>query len=199
MTKQLPEGVSQVKLWDVGTRLFHWSLVICVCSAWFLGKFGPNIMTLHFYFGYAVIALLVFRIVWGLFGPAPARFSHFLFGPAATLRYAKTLKNPTPSYWPGHNPIGALSVFAMLAALIVQVSTGLFADPDDYINVGPLADMVSSEANRSATKLHHQMALLIAVFVVLHVAAIAFYKRFKGENLVTPMLTGWKLVRKDKG
>ncbi|MEQ9694780.1 cytochrome b/b6 domain-containing protein [Shimia sp. SDUM112013] len=198
MTKQIPEGVSREKIWDIGTRLFHWALVICVVAAWGLGKFGPNIMTLHFYFGYAVIALLVFRILWGLVGPAPVRFVNFIYGPGKTLKYAATLKDRKPSYWPGHNPIGALSVFAILAILIAQVSTGLFADPDDYINVGPLADMVSSGTNRTATRLHNQMSTVILLLVLLHVAAILFYKRFKGENLVTPMITGWKLVRKDR-
>ena len=198
MTKQIPEDVSRVKIWDIGTRLFHWALVICVVAAWCLGKFGPNVMTMHFYFGYAVIALLVFRIVWGLVGPAPARFSSFLFGPGPTLRYMATLNDRKPSHWPGHNPVGALSVFALLGILFVQVSTGLFADPDDYVNVGPLASMVSSETNRTATQIHNLFASVILLFVLLHVGTIAFYKCYKGENLVTPMITGWKLVKKNR-
>ncbi|MDV4144804.1 MULTISPECIES: cytochrome b/b6 domain-containing protein [Shimia] len=198
MNKQITEDVSQEKIWDIGTRLFHWALVICVAAAWGLGKFGPNIMTLHFYFGYAVIALLVFRVIWGLVGPAPVRFASFLYGPRTTLRYLRTLGTPKPSYWPGHNPMGALSVFAILAALIAQVGTGLFSDPDDFINVGPLAGYVSSEANRTATFIHNRMLWVILALVVLHIAAIAYYKRFKGENLVTPMITGWKPVRRDE-
>lgn len=198
MSDQIPEGVKRVKLWDIGLRLFHWALAICVCASWYLGQFGPNIMTLHFYVGYTVIALLVFRVVWGLVGPPPARFSHFIYGPVTTARYVATLRDRKPSYWPGHNPVGALSVFALLAALIAQVSTGLFADPDDYINVGPLADMVSSETNRTATWVHNRVKWLILALVVLHIAAIVFYKRYKGENLVTPMITGWKLVRQPK-
>ena len=198
MTKQVPEDVSRVKTWDIGTRLFHWVLVICVVAAWCLGQFGPNVMTLHFYFGCAVIALLVFRIVWGLVGPAPARFSNFLFSPGPTLRYMATLKDRKPSYWPGHNPVGALSVFALLATLVVKVSTGLFADPDDYVNVGPLASMVDSETNRTATQIHNLFALVILLLVLLHVEAIAFYKFYKGENLVRSMITGWKLVKKNR-
>lgn len=195
----LPQGVTREKIWDIGTRLFHWALVICVGAAWGLGKFGPNIMTLHFYFGYAVIALLIFRVVWGLVGPAPIRFSHFIYGPRTTLRYLSTLRDRKPSYWPGHNPMGALSVFAILALLIFQVSTGLFVDADDYINVGPLAGYLSSEGNRTATFLHNRAALAILAIVILHIAAIGYYKRVKGENLVTPMITGWKLVRRNKG
>ncbi|MCW8843195.1 MAG: cytochrome b/b6 domain-containing protein [Rhodobacteraceae bacterium] len=198
MSDQIPKNVTHEKTWDIGTRLFHWALVICVGAAWGLGKFGPNIMTLHFYFGYAVIALLVFRVVWGLVGPAPVRFASFLYGPRTTLRYLSTLGQRKPSYWPGHNPVGALSVFAILAVLIMQVSTGLFADPDDYINVGPFADLVSSKANRTATFLHNRIALAILILVILHIAAIVFYKRFKGEDLITPMFTGWKKVRRDQ-
>jgi cytochrome b len=198
MSDQLPRGVTREKLWDPALRLFHWALAICVGAAWGLGKFGPNIMTLHFYFGYAVIALLVFRVVWGLVGPAPARFAHFLYSPATTGRYLSQLFERKPSYWPGHNPLGALSVFALLIVLILQVTTGLVSDPDDYVNVGPLADMVSSETVRSATSLHNRLAPVILILVVLHLAAIAFYKRYKGENLVLPMITGWKLVRRDR-
>ncbi len=198
MTEQTAENVTREKIWDIGTRLFHWALVICVAAAWGLGKFGPDIMTLHFYFGYAVIALLIFRVVWGLVGPAPVRFASFLYGPGTTLRYLRTLGSRKPSYWPGHNPLGALSVFVILAALIVQAGTGLFADPDDFINVGPLAGYLSSEGNRTATFIHNRAALLILVLVILHIVAIAYYKRVKGENLVTPMITGWKLVRRTR-
>ncbi|MCT4608465.1 MAG: cytochrome b/b6 domain-containing protein [Pelagimonas sp.] len=198
MNQQSAETVERRKIWDIGLRLFHWALVICVGVAWGLGEFGPNVMTLHFYFGYAVIALLVFRVIWGLVGPAPARFVHFLYGPGTVLRYAKTLFQRKPSYWPGHNPLGALAVFAILGVLFLQVVTGLFADPDDYINVGPLAHWVSSDGTRLASQLHELASKLILALVVIHVAVIGFYKRFKGENLVTPMITGWKLVRKDR-
>ena len=99
---------------------------------------------------------------------------------------------------PGHNPVGALSVIALLGILIVQVSTGLVADPDYFVNVGPLASMIRSETNRTATQIHNLFALVILLFVLLHVGAIAFYKCYKGENLVLPMITGWKLVKKDR-
>lgn len=198
MTDELPKGVTRAKIWDPGIRLFHWALVIAVCGAWYLGKFGPNIMTLHFYFGYSVIALLGFRILWGLVGPAPARFASFLYGPGTTARYLATLPDRKPSYWPGHNPVGALSVFALLAVLIVQAGTGLFSDPDDYINVGPLASEVSSDTSRLATRIHTRVYWLVLALVVLHLGAIAFYKRYKGEDLVTPMITGQKLVRLPK-
>ncbi|MHC0052660.1 cytochrome b/b6 domain-containing protein [Actibacterium sp. D379-3] len=188
----------RVRLWDPLLRLFHWALAVCVIVGWGLGKFGPDVMTLHFYFGYAVIGLLGFRLVWGLIGPGPARFSQFLYGPRATLDYARHLRDRTPSYWPGHNPLGAISVFVLLGLLVAQVATGLVADPEDYINVGPLADRVSTATSRSATAWHETLSSLIALMVVVHVAAIAFYKRWKGEDLIRPMITGWKqVIRRD--
>ncbi len=189
------DDVTLVRLWDPALRLFHWSLAVCVTGAWGLGKFGPNVMTLHFYFGYAVIVLLGFRIMWGLVGPRPARFASFVYGPGTTLRYVASIGKRSPSYWPGHNPVGALSVFALLGALMVQVGTGLFADPDDYVNVGPLADQISSQGRRTATWLHNRMAWAVLALVALHLSAIVFYKTYKGENLIRPMITGWKHVR----
>lgn len=199
MTEQKTEaeqGLERVKLWDPLLRVFHWALVFCVVTTWILGEFGPNTMTIHFYLGYAVIGLLAFRIIWGLIGPASARFSHFIYGPKTTIAYVKTMPAKKPSYWRGHNPVGALSVFAILGLLMAQVATGLFVDADDFINVGPFAHLLDSAGVRLMTKLHHQFAPLILILVLIHVGAIVFYKRYKGENLVTPMITGWKLVRK---
>lgn len=197
MSKQIPEGVTKVKLWDPLLRSFHWLLVICVGAAWYLGQFGPNVMTLHFFFGYAVIGLLAFRVVWGLVGPAPARFAHFVYRPRTVLQYLSKMGKREPSYWPGHNPAGALAAFVLLLALVVQVGSGLFVDPDDYINVGPLAGMIDREGNRLATQIHNFTAVLILAMVVLHIGAIAFYKVYKRENLAAAMVTGWKWVRKD--
>lgn len=187
-----------MRLWDPALRMFHWALVICVFTAWGLGQFGPSIMTLHFYAGYAVIALLAFRLLWGLFGPPPARFSHFLYGPGTTLRYLSSAGKRKPSYWPGHNPVGAMSVFLLLGVLIAQVGTGLISDPDDFINVGPLADMVSSDTAKEANRWHYRISRVILALVVLHLCAIAFYRFWKREDLVRPMITGWKLVKRDR-
>ena len=197
-TKDLPQGVTRVKLWDPALRLFHWALVICVVTTWVLGRFGPNIMTLHFYLGYAVIGLLAFRLVWGLVGPAPARFTHFIFGPRTTLAYMSKVARREPSYWPGHNPMGALAAFGLLALLAVQVATGLFTDPEDYVNVGPLAQHVDIETARAALSWHYRGSLALLALVGLHVGAIAFYKLWKREDLVRPMITGWKAVREDR-
>lgn len=184
----------RVKLWDPLVRGFHWLLASLVIVAWLLGKFGPSVMTLHFWCGYAVIALLVVRLVWGFVGPRSVRFQDFLYSPKAIAAYAKHLFRRQPSYWPGHNPLGGLSVFAMLAALLWQVGTGLISDPEDYINVGPLANDVGSELAVKAVGWHHTGSTLILILVALHVAMILFYAFWKRENLIKPMIDGWKLV-----
>lgn len=186
-----------VKLWDPLLRGFHWLLAALVITAWCLGQFGPDVMTLHFWCGYAVIALIAFRLIWGFVGPAPARFFHFIKGPGPVLRYMRHMGAREPSYWPGHNPMGGLSVLALLAALSAQTATGLIADPEDYINVGPLASRVSHDTATAAVGWHDRIGMIILLLVLLHVGVVLFYRFWKRENLVRPMLTGWKLVRRD--
>ncbi|MDS9466595.1 cytochrome b/b6 domain-containing protein [Paracoccus sp. MBLB3053] len=185
----------EVTLWDPFLRGFHWSLAVFVILSWCLGQFGPAQMTLHFWCGYVVTGLLIFRLIWGFVGPAPARFSHFLRGPAAIAGYLRGIFMREPSYWPGHNPLGALSVIAMLAALAAQVTTGLISDPDDFINVGPLAGLVEPATRSRAVGWHEFGANLVLVLVLVHVAVILFYRFWKREDLVRPMLTGRKQVR----
>lgn len=184
------------RIWDPALRAFHWSLAALVIANWLLGKLGPSDMTLHFWLGYAILGLLAFRLVWGLVGPGPARFACFVRGPRAVLGYLREMPRARPSHWPGHSPVGALAVLAMLGVLILQGTTGLFADPDDYINVGPLASRVGSDTSRAALRWHHRGADLILALVVLHVAVIAFYRLWKREDLVRPMITGWKWVQR---
>lgn len=195
MPGPVPNRVRAVRLWDPLLRGFHWLLAFFVIAGWCLGQFGPAKMTLHFWCGYVVAGLLLFRLVWGFVGPPPARFAHFIRGPGAIAGYMRGMFLREPSHWPGHNPLGALSVIAMLAALAAQVSSGLVSDPDDYINVGPLASYVSSATRARAVGWHELGANLILVLVLLHIAVILFYRFWKREDLVRPMLTGVKQVR----
>lgn len=186
----------RVRVWDPALRLFHWLLAVLVIANWLLGQFGPNVMTLHFWLGYAILALLVFRVVWGFVGPEPARFRSFLRGPGAIIGYARGMFRRAPSHWPGHNPLGALSVVAMLVALSVQVGTGLISDPLDYVNYGPLSDKVDSDTARKAVGWHRLGGNIIFLLVVVHLAVILFYRLWKNEDLIRPMITGWKWVRR---
>ncbi|WP_282602238.1 cytochrome b/b6 domain-containing protein [Paracoccus sp. PARArs4] len=190
------EQARRVRVWDPALRAFHWLLATLVIANWLLGKFGPGVMTIHFWLGYAILALLGFRVVWGFVGPKHARFRNFLRGPRAVISYLRHLHEPRPSLWPGHNPMGALSVVAMLGVLLWQVGSGLVIDPEDFVNIGPLADLAGSDISHAAVGWHDLGATLVLVLVLLHVAIIAFYRLWKHEDLVRPMITGWKWVRR---
>ncbi len=178
------------QIWDPAIRLFHWSLVVAVVGGWLLGHFGPLQMTLHFWAGYAVGALILFRLMWGFVGPRNARFASFLRGPGAVMAYVRSLPKRAAGWATGHNPLGGWSVVAMLLVLAGQVATGLILDPEDYINTGPLAEAVPAEWSRWALGMHHRLGVVLLVLVALHVAAILFYRFWKREDLVTPMVTG---------
>ncbi|MEZ5660276.1 MAG: cytochrome b/b6 domain-containing protein [Burkholderiaceae bacterium] len=136
-------------MWDLPTRLFHWALAGAVIFSFVSVEIFENTPA-HVASGIVVLGLLVFRLCWGLVGASTARFSRFVPGPGTLFAY---LKNPARfAGRPGHNPLGALSVLAMLAALSFQVATGLFSD-DEIFTTGPLARFVSSEFVSLATSL----------------------------------------------
>ena len=176
-----------VRIWDGPTRVFHWALVVLLLVSWLTA--GEN-MQVHGWSGYGVIGLLVFRLWWGVAGGSTARFASFLKGPKATLAYARTLGSRTPNGTPGHNPLGAWSVMAMLAALLVQVGLGLFASDIDGLESGPLSHLVDFDASRVAAELHETMFRIVQGLVVLHLAAIGYYWLWKRQNLIGAMLTG---------
>lgn len=179
-----------IRVWDLPTRLFHWALAVCVIGLVITANVGGSWMTWHGRLGYAVLSLLLFRIVWGFVGGHWSRFSNFLYGPSAVLAYLRG--NARPEHRVGHNPLGMLSVFALLMVLLLQVSTGLFAD-DEIAFTGPLVSLVSSDTVSQATRYHKSIGkLLVIVLVALHVLAILFYKWFKKDNLVRPMVLGDK-------
>jgi cytochrome b len=182
-----------VRVWDLPTRLFHWALVALVTASFVTGKIGGNAMTWHLYTGYAILALVAFRIVWGFIGGRESRFATFVKGPGAVLRYARTLADRAAPRHAGHNPLGGWSVVLMLAALGTQAVTGLFASDDIFVE-GPLAAKVSGATVTLATRIHNWNEWVLIALVALHVAAILFYALFKRENLVRPMVTGRKAL-----
>jgi len=185
---------SRIKVWDIGTRLFHWVLVICFSlSAYsaFQDKFGIY-ADMHRWSGYAVLTLVGWRIVWGIIGSDTARFSHFFRGPKATLEYARVMFNKAPYQWIGHNPLGAVSVVAMLVLLLVQAILGLYAT-DDMIFSGPLSDTISGDLAGDLTEIHETIGFVLFGLIGLHLLAIIFVAVIKKMNLVAPMITGWKI------
>jgi len=148
-------------------------------------------MQYHMLSGYAILALLIFRLVWGFAGSRTSRFSGFVKGPAAVWRYATDLFRGTSESYLGHNPLGGWSVLAMLLALLIQAATGLFAN-DDIITEGPLYLWVSKPVSDWLTGVHRLNRHLILVLVATHVSAVLFYLLVKHENLIKPMITGIK-------
>lgn len=178
-----------VRIWDAPLRLFHWLLVVLVCVSVATGKVGGNAMKWHLYSGFGVLFLLLFRLLWGIFGSSYARFSHFLRGPAAVWGYASRLFRRQPSNTPGHNPLGGWMVALMLACLLFQAGTGLFSN-DDIATEGPLYAKVGKDLSDRITGWHKLNSNLVLALAGLHVAAVLFYLGYKRENLVRPMVTG---------
>lgn len=177
-----------IKLWDWPVRVVHWSFVLLMPALWWTWKL--NQMALHERLGYLTFALLAFRLFWGLFGSAPARFSNFVKGPRAVAAYLGKLfsKGGEPSV--GHNPLGGWSVVALLSLLVAEVSIGLFTQDTDGIESGPLTRYVSYDFADAARHWHGQVFNILLAFIALHLCAIAFYIVVKRENLIGPMLTG---------
>jgi cytochrome b len=186
-----------ILVWDLPTRLFHWLLVTLVIASFVTGKIGGTWMQYHQWSGYAIIGLLIFRFAWGFVGGRHARFSAFICGPGAVLRYARALLRRDAPHHLGHNPLGGWSVLAMLTALLVQAATGLFAN-DDIITEGPLFPWVSKATSDWLTHIHNLNQNAILVLVGVHVMAILFYLIIKHENLIYPMFSGYK-YRQDNG
>ena len=185
------KALHRVRVWDLPTRIFHWALVACVICLAVSGLIGGNAMAWHFRFGYAVTALLLFRIVWGLVGGRWSRFGAFIYGPKSVINYLTGRGKPEHSV--GHSPIGAVSVFAVLVILLAQVGTGLISD-DEITASGPLTRFVSNATVRLATNYHADIGKwLLLALVVLHIAAIGFYQQRK-HRLVDAMLHGNKDV-----
>ena len=181
-----------VRVWDLPTRLFHWALATCVVASVVSAKIGGNAMAWHFRLGYVVFTLVAFRLIWGVVGGRWSRFGSFVHAPATTLRYLRGRSHPDELLDVGHNPLGALSAFGLLAILALQVGTGLFAD-DDISATGPLIKFVSGATSSLLTKWHKSFGQwLVLALVALHVAAILFYLLKKNNNLVRPMVTGDK-------
>lgn len=180
-----PAG-KRVRVWDLPTRLFHWSLVLLIVFSAVTAQIGGLWLDWHMRSGYAILALVVFRLLWGVAGSRYARLAHFVRGPHVVLEY---LRGRHPQAQIGHNPLGALSVVAVLAVLLIQALTGLFTN-DGSFTEGPLARLVSSATSDSMSTLHRWGELAIYALVGLHVAAVLFYLVVRRDNLIRPMITG---------
>jgi cytochrome b len=191
---QSAAGLAVVTVWDWPVRLVHWLLVALVATSWITSEIGGNAMTYHMWSGYTILALVLFRIVWGFVGSTHARFGSFVRGPGAVMRYAAELAAAGSARYLGHNPLGGWSVLLMLALLLLQASTGLFAN-DEIATEGPLASHVSGDTSSLLTTIHRYNFYVLLTLICLHLAAVLYYLLVKRQNLIGPMITGRKHVQ----
>lgn len=197
----------EVVVWDIGVRVFHWSLVSLFVFSYFS---GDELEELHAYSGYAIVGLLVFRIIWGFVGSQHARFSDFVRGPEAVIAYLKSMKNGHPKRYLGHNPAGGAMVLLLLTSLSLLTFTGLKAYAEE--GHGPLASvdvsLVSTayadddehdddksrkeKADKFWGEVHEFMGNLVLILIFLHVVGVKLSSKIEGENLVKAMINGKK-------
>ena len=184
-TEPGPAAANRVAVWDFPTRLFHWLLVALIPFSWWSAE--EELVEWHMWSGYAILALLLFRLMWGFVGSSTARFANFVRGPKALVGYLRDMKGWQPV---GHSPLGALSVLALLGAVGAMVATGLVQSDDDGLVTGPLAGLVSYGLSDEAHDWHEDLFNVLLALIGLHIAALAFYWLVLKKWLVGAMLTG---------
>ncbi len=182
-----------ILVWDLPTRLFHWSLVGLFMLSWWSGEQGGTAFRIHQWSGYGILSLVLFRLVWGLVGGEYARFAQFVHGPRRVLRGVAELLRPGPLAQVGHNPVGGWMVVALLFGLLVQTVTGLFAN-DDIMNEGPLVAHIGKDLSDTLSGVHGVNFVIVLVLVSVHVLAIVYHRLRKGEHLTQAMITGRRML-----
>jgi len=184
---------SEVRAWDLPTRLFHWSLVLLIALAYVSKHWGDGNLVWHTWNGYAVLVLIVWRTLWGLVGSSTSRFSAFIYGPVAAVRYAVDFVRRKPRHYLGHNPLGGIVVFALLGLVGLMGILGLFSyDDDDAFVGGPLSGRVNDATWAAATHWHVKIFDFLLYAIALHIFASVAYLIWKRENLIKAMITGHK-------
>jgi cytochrome b len=187
-----PSG-ARVLAWDGPTRVFKWLLVLLVIDGWLSNRYGADFPPWHKWNGYAVLVLIVFRLLWGFAGGSTARFKAFVAGPVASLGYIRALVTGRSRRYLGHSPLGGWMILALLAIVAAQALTGLFsADEDRLVIEGPLAHTVSHATVDFAAHWHHLVFVGIEILAVLHIAANLIYTFVKRDPLISAMVTGGK-------
>jgi cytochrome b len=182
---------SRVFVWDIPVRLFHWALVLLMVALVVTGKFLDGAIDQHAVLGQSVIALVIFRLLWGIVGSSYARFSQFVCGPLDVLAYVRSLFTSRHEFSVGHNPLGGWMVVVLLIVVLFQAVLGLFSN-DDILFDGPLSYLISKESSDLITGLHSDLFNILLVLVALHVSAVIWHKLFKGEDLLSAMFSGYK-------
>ena len=179
------------RVWDLPLRLFHWSLSLLVAFSLYTGiNGGFSEMDYHMISGYGILTLVIFRVIWGLIGSTHSRFRSFV-NLSELIPHTRRLLKRDQAKIAGHNPLGALSIIAMLLVLGTQATTGLFANDDIFLE-GPLVHLVDDATSDRLTTVHHFCAKALYVLIGLHLAAIIFHEIYQRERLVLPMISGYK-------
>ena len=194
MLKDRQIGLHKVLVWDASTRLFHWLTVGLVIGCYVTWRM--KWMDWHSWAGDALLALVLFRLLWAFFGSETARFSAFLASPRAAALYLARLRRREPDRQIGHNPVGGWMVLLMLALLLVEALTGIYV-ANDVADEGPLTEIVPAVVANLITDLHSYFWDALLAATVLHVMAILLYAAVIRHDLVTPMITGWKTLPPD--
>jgi cytochrome b len=191
------ESTKSSRLWDLPTRLFHLAIIILVAVCWYTAENmhvftfgpqdGPTLFEIHTWAGISLLSLIIFRLIWGLVGSTTSEFSHFVKGPGAIIAYMKGPSDPATT---GHNPLGALSVVAMIGVLLVQPITGLLAQEDTFGLEGPLKHLISKDLSLELAGLHDTLFDILTILLILHIGAVLFYEGVRRDNIIGPMVTG---------
>jgi cytochrome b len=184
----------RVRVWDLPTRLFHWLIVALVAAAY--ATLRLNWMQWHGWAGEALLAALIFRLLWGFFGSDTARFSHFLGSPRAATRYLKRSLVREPDLQIGHNPAGGWMILLLLVLLLAETLTGIYV-ANDVADVGPLTEITPAQVANAITTAHGVLWNILLAAIALHILAIAGYAWAKGQNLLLPMISGTKRLPLD--
>ena len=183
----------KIKVWDAPTRLFHWLLVLLIGFMWYSATQGGDMLVWHLRGGLLMLALVVFRLCWGIWGSDTAKFSRFVRPFPEICRY--TQGQMSEDELVGHNPLGALMVIALIAAVLLQVATGLFAaDENTFTDSGYLNHLVSSDTGSLMRKIHVNFFNLLAALAGLHIVTVLAYKFLKKKDLIHPMISGNKHI-----
>jgi cytochrome b len=178
-----------MRIWDLPIRAFHWLIVLLIPASYVTEKL--NRMDAHLVLGHVMLALLIFRWIWGAIGSDTARFSRFLGSPVTAVRHLLRIGVREPDVETGHNAAGGWMVVLMLILLSVQVGSGLCAN-DGGGSEGELAKYIGDHWSDRLSLVHAIVFKLILGAIALHVLAIASYAIFKRQDLLRPMITGKK-------
>jgi cytochrome b len=188
---------AQVRIWDLPTRLFHWLLVLLIICAWVSFEFsevvGDGELLWHRMNGYAILILVIWRLLWGLVGSPASRFANFISWPWSAARYGLDLVRGRDRHFLGHNPLGAYMIIALLALVGLQGVLGLYSTEHNSVTWGPLGVVVSDKLSATLTKWHVWMfENVLIIFIAAHIAANVLYRIVKKDRLIEAMVTGSK-------